>query len=383
MLGDETFSVTLRDGTGTSSSINIGAYGGGLEQPYQRSGGWHNEMEVIRIRLTDFLANGSGLDLTDVVAVRFDVGPSWGSDEGRIVVDELMLTNDHPPYFIPLTIAMTTEAPEFLPPGVPTVTEVEISEGTDTMVPDSALLHYRYDGGTWLTTPLVQVSPGSELYEGTLPAPSCSDTPEFYFSVEGSVTGVVYDPPTAPSTPYIAFVGVYDSIMNDDFETDQGWTVESIDLTSGEWERGIPIDDGTEGDPLTDYDGSGQCYLTDNRLGNSDVDGGPARLISPTIDLDGRANPVLRYARWWSNDDQDGDPMDVEISNDDGATWYPIETVTNIPGGWVERTVYITNYVTPLTNQMKVRFSGMDNPNNSKDEGGIDAFEVFEVLCSE
>jgi hypothetical protein len=97
VLGDVTFSVTLRDGTGMTSSINIGAYGGGLEQPFPRQGGWHNEMEVVRIRLTDFLANGSALDLADIAAVRLDVGPSWGSNEGRVVVDELMLTNDYPP----------------------------------------------------------------------------------------------------------------------------------------------------------------------------------------------------------------------------------------------------------------------------------------------
>ena len=97
VMGDLTFSVTLRDGSGTTSSINIGAYGGGLEQPYARSGGWHNEMEVIRIRLTDFLTNGSGLDLTNIEAVRLDSGPFWGSNEGRIVVDELMLTSDVPP----------------------------------------------------------------------------------------------------------------------------------------------------------------------------------------------------------------------------------------------------------------------------------------------
>lgn len=98
VLGDLTFSVTLRDTGGTSSSINIGAFGGGLEQPYQRNGGWHNEMETIRIRTTDFLNNGSGLNLNDIFAVRLDVGPSWGSDKGRIVVDEIMLTNDRPPY---------------------------------------------------------------------------------------------------------------------------------------------------------------------------------------------------------------------------------------------------------------------------------------------
>ncbi len=95
--GDLTFSVTLRDGSGTSSSINVGVYGGGFEQPYDRSGGWHNEMEVIKIRLTDFLHNGSGLDLTDVAAIRLDCGPSWGSNEGRIVIDEMMITNDVPP----------------------------------------------------------------------------------------------------------------------------------------------------------------------------------------------------------------------------------------------------------------------------------------------
>jgi hypothetical protein len=97
VLGDLTFSVTLRDGGGVSSSINIGAYGGGLEQPYQRSGGWHNEMETIRIRITDFLNNGSGLNLSDIHVVRLDVGPSWGSSKGRIVLDEVMLTNDRPP----------------------------------------------------------------------------------------------------------------------------------------------------------------------------------------------------------------------------------------------------------------------------------------------
>jgi hypothetical protein len=92
VLGDMTFAITLRDSNGASSSISIAAYGGGLEQPYQRSGGWHNEMETIRIRIADFLNNGSGLNLHDIVAVRLDVGPSWGSGRGRVVVDDLMLT---------------------------------------------------------------------------------------------------------------------------------------------------------------------------------------------------------------------------------------------------------------------------------------------------
>jgi hypothetical protein len=100
IVGDLTFKVTLRDGQGTpvSSSISIGSFGGGLEKSYQRSGGWHNEMETIRIRLTDFLNNGSGLDLTNVVAIRLDVGSLHGSASGRVVIDELMLTNDRAVY---------------------------------------------------------------------------------------------------------------------------------------------------------------------------------------------------------------------------------------------------------------------------------------------
>lgn len=95
-LGDLTFTVTLRDGLGATSSINIGAYGGGVEEPFQRQGGWHNEMETVRIRTTDFLENAPGINLANIVAVRFNVGPSFGSSKGRIVVDDLMLTNDVP-----------------------------------------------------------------------------------------------------------------------------------------------------------------------------------------------------------------------------------------------------------------------------------------------
>ncbi|NNF43228.1 MAG: hypothetical protein HKN62_09280 [Phycisphaerales bacterium] len=99
VLGDLTFTVTLRDGNGTTSSINIGAFGGGIEEPYQRTGcgsgtGWANEFEVIRIRLSGFEHNDSGIDLTDIVAVRFDFGPAWGSSVGRLGMDDIELVSD-------------------------------------------------------------------------------------------------------------------------------------------------------------------------------------------------------------------------------------------------------------------------------------------------
>ena len=86
--GDTTFTVTLRDAGGVTSSINVGVYGGGAEEPFARSGqgsgsGWANEFETIRIRLTDFQSDGGALDLTMIEAIRFEFGPSFGSDRGR------------------------------------------------------------------------------------------------------------------------------------------------------------------------------------------------------------------------------------------------------------------------------------------------------------
>ena len=94
---DLTFSVRLWDRAGQASTIHIGAYGGGIEQPYRRGScgtgsGWSNEFETIRIAVKDFRANGTPLDLKAVVAIEFLFGPSWGSPEGRIGLDEIEFT---------------------------------------------------------------------------------------------------------------------------------------------------------------------------------------------------------------------------------------------------------------------------------------------------
>ncbi len=97
-LGGRTFTVSLQDANGIVSSINVGAYGDGIRAPYQRVGcggtgaGWGNEFETIRARLSDFLNNGSGLDLTNIVSVDFQFGPSYGSSAGRLGLDDIEFT---------------------------------------------------------------------------------------------------------------------------------------------------------------------------------------------------------------------------------------------------------------------------------------------------
>jgi hypothetical protein len=98
-LENLTFNVLVRDSTGVESSVSIGAYGAGIQEPYQRTGfgtgaGWQSELEVIRIRLTDFLTNGSGVDLTSIAAIRLDFGQAGSSAKGRLGFDDLRITLD-------------------------------------------------------------------------------------------------------------------------------------------------------------------------------------------------------------------------------------------------------------------------------------------------
>ncbi len=277
-----------------------------------------------------------------------------------------------------IVLTLPAPMPDYLVPGQPTPVLLEIRDGSETYVPGSAMLCYSYDGGAFTSVGLEPL--GAFQYQGVLPAARCSDAPRFYFSAAGSGGSVMYQPAQGPAEPFSATVATVVNVLLDDFEADLGWTVVSELLTDGAWERGLPADDGTAGDPLADYDGSGQCYLTANRLGNSDLDGGPTRLISPPLDLSGAQSVVLRYARSWANDDQDGDPLDVEVSADDGLTWMLVEHVVNIAPGWVAQEWDLAGVV-ELTSTMRLRFSAADYPNNSLDEGAIDAVAVIALSC--
>lgn len=94
---DLDFTVELIDANLKSSAIRLSAYGGGIEEPYQRAScgagrGWANEFETIRLPLGDFRRDGTPLDLANIAAITFRFGPSHGSSAGRIGLDELLFS---------------------------------------------------------------------------------------------------------------------------------------------------------------------------------------------------------------------------------------------------------------------------------------------------
>ena len=288
--------------------------------------------------------------------------------------------------FSGMTISLPEGTPEQVLPGSSITILVQISSGLDVYVSGSGMVHYRYDGGEYQTLPLSEL--GNDLFEAVLPPPMCGDTPQFYFSAEAESAGTIFEPANAPVTTYSAVVGELIALFYDDFESDQGWTVENDPgLTDGAWERGVPVGGGERGDPPTDYDGSGACYLTDNEAGDSDVDGGATTLISPILDLAGQLVQV-RYARWYSNNyggSPNADVMEVRISSNGGTDWLPVETVGPVAqagGGWFEYSFLVNDLIEP-SSQVRFLFEVSDVGEGSVVEAGLDDFTVNILQCQE
>jgi hypothetical protein len=271
--------------------------------------------------------------------------------------------------------------PEYIAPGEETTINVAISGGAHDYVSDSGRIYWRYDGGAFSEAPLIAL--GGDLYEATLPPADCDDMPEFYFSADGDGGSTMTSPPDAPDNVYTAIVGITDDLMVDDFETDQGWQV-SGNASAGMWERGVPIGGGDRGDPPVDFDGSGQCYLTQNDDGDSDVDGGYTYLDSPANDLTDIGDALVHFALWYTNNfgsDPNNDLFNIYASDNNGVDWVLVETVgPDTTAGWVVHEFWVSDHVA-LTDQFRVRFEASDLGSGSVVEAGVDDFLIMSFDC--
>lgn len=216
------------------------------------------------------------------------------------------------------------------------------------------------------------------------------------FTITGAPAGSVVDFTVEVSvdgwTQLLAgevFVGTEITVAEYDFEAagNQGWSVGSPnDASTGEWTRVDPV--GTAAQPEDDHTPTGvRCWVTGQgsvggSLGANDVDGGTTSLVSPTWDLSGGINPRISYWRWYSNDQgasPNADVLEIDLSNDGGATWVPAEVVgpsgAGSNGGWFEAELDVASIVTP-TAQVRMRVRASDLGDGSIVEAGLDDVRV-------
>ncbi len=314
----------------------------------------------------------------------YRVGGSWHDlyedDSTANFCIKALCTEELPP----LNIDFPNGLPEIIAPGVETTFDVEIEDALESYLPGSGMLHYRYDSGTYLTSTLTSL--GGNLYEATLPPATCEATPEFYISAEGDGRTTVLNPPAAPSVVYSCLVGTVITLMADDFESPTGWTAQNLGASSGYWQCGVPVDDpGWDYDPATDGDGSGQCYLTENQTGNTDVDDGAVRLISPVFDMADGGSIAYEYYLYLTNSNG-ADMLLVEMSNDGGVSNW-IEIVRHDANGglyWHHHEITEDDLIAlgiTFTSTMQLRFTANDSEPQSIVEAGVDGLTITRFSC--
>ncbi len=252
-------------------------------------------------------------------------------------------------------------------------------------VPGTGLLHYD-DGQGFASLPMQELS--DNVYEAVFPAVTCGADVAYYVSAQTSDGETVTDPVGAPLTTFVGTAAVSQTIaFEDDFETDQGWVPVNLGATAGDFERGVPIDDPNwPFDPATDGDGSGQCWLTGNQPGDSDVDDGAVRLVTPEFDLSaGTIGLSYEYfLRLTAPNGFDGIRVEASSSGDAGP-W--IELARHVLDGglsWHHREFspgQIQAAGLALTASFKLRFTVPDGDPPSIVEAGLDGFRLLELQC--
>ena len=317
---------------------------------------------------------------------------AWGiyplDGEDRVLVSDIdngLYTID----FSALQLSHPNERPKTITPGFPwTELEVQVDElGNKVLQAGSVTLHASVDGGAFQAITANDL--GGGRFKAALPGIACGSKIDYYFSATDTTAEVFTSPADAPATTFTTYSAqVFDLLGVDHFEVDVGWTVTNDgSLTGGAWERLEPVDSGAQPDGGDPEALGFSAFVTGNALfddpiSQNDVDGGPTVLESPDIPIAGGG--FISYERWFfqddSNADSAADQLLVEISNNSGASWTPVEVVTQSAGGWKEHFFRISDFVAP-TNFVRLRFTVSDNPNDSITEAAIDTVKVFETEC--
>jgi hypothetical protein len=250
-------------------------------------------------------------------------------------------------------------------------------------------VNYRVKGtGTWTAVTLNGVGQG---WTNSIPPQNGGTVIEYYFTVTEPLLGDTYFPAAGQSAPLMFPVGYVQKHLWD-FETNQNWTggIAGDNATTGIWERGDPVGTFVSAMPVQpedDHTPNGvNCWFTGNAdrgdpPGTNDVDDGRTTLLSPQFSLANMTAPAIRYWRWFSNDlgaAPRDDDWQVQISNNNGTTWWDIEKSNEPFNEWRAKFFIVSDYVSP-SSTMRLRFIARDDDPGSLVEAAVDDVEILDI----
>jgi choice-of-anchor B domain-containing protein len=285
-----------------------------------------------------------------------------------------------------LGIRYPVPRPQVVAPNGTTTVQVSPAGCGKVAVEDgSVTLHYNAGSG-FVSVPMADIGGGN--YEAAIGPSSCGQMVSYYVTADNQLGETFSDPVDAPATTHSAISTYGDvTVSYDNFQTNIGWTTSVSGATAGQWQRGVPVNDpGWAYDPAADGDGSGQCYLTQNAAGNTDVDNGSVLLMSPNFDLTPANSRVSYYYFINMTTVSAGDGLFVQVSSNGlGGPWTQVRAYTS-SGGLTWRTdeieaAQLTGLGVALTSTMRLRFVAADINPGAIVEAAVDGFEIAKLQC--
>jgi len=285
-----------------------------------------------------------------------------------------------------LTMELTNELPSHFNPAGGYEVILSITNSVGEYQANTASIFFTAGDGIVDLYPMTDL--GDETFSFIVPAVPCFNEASFWFTAETTNNQIMFYPETAPDGRfYVVSADDYNIAIDDDFETDQGWTVTGD--SNAPWERGVPQDQGGNWIPHEDYDGSGQCYVTGNQGsgGGNDLDG-TTILTSPM--LDASSGGTLSWAYWLSerqnNPHGPEDSFQLQASTDNGETWSVIRDYTEYlsQGGWrTDELVVEEGALIEPSPTLQLRFYASDLSPDDRIEAGVDAVKLVAIVCDE
>jgi len=246
---------------------------------------------------------------------------------------------------------------------------------------------------------------GGNIYTGSIPAQPRGTIIRYFAAVTdnagnlGSTQPAFANDLANPNLLFNILVGfteyqsnTFEATSDDNLFT-VGWG--SDNAISGIWEIGVPIPSFAQnGNPASIVQpgtnatpGGSRAAFTQNAplstspVGTADVDGGRTTLFTPVYDLSQYVDPVLSYARWFSNEmgsNPNTKNFDVFVTNNGGVTWLLVERTRRSDRSWRRNVVRIAD-ILPPTSTVQFRFVAQDPNPGAIVEAAIDDIRIYDL----